>query len=390
MKNLKNNLINISLCAFSLLLFCAILLASFDANAQVTTKAKQAIILDYDTGAILFEKNPDEKMPTSSMSKVMSMYLVFEALKKGDLSLNDSFVVSEKAWKKGGSKMFVPLGKPVKVEDLIRGVIVQSGNDATIVLAEGLAGDEISFAAALNKKAHELGMNNSHFMNASGWPDPEHYSTARDLAILTKAIIDNFPKYYHYYAEKEFTYNNIRQTNRNPLLYKNIGADGLKTGHTEDGGYGLIGTGVKDGRRVIMVLNGMASKKERAEESTRLLQWGINGFSNISLFANDEILDRAPVYLGTKRDVKLKAKSAINITIPKLYKKDLKVSVEYNSPLKAPIAKGVEVGIVSVEIPKGEVIKIPLVSAEEVQELPLFAKLITKARLLSTGQGHFE
>ncbi len=373
-----------------LIFVCLMMFVSSLANAQVTTKAKQAIILDYDTGAVLFEKNADQQMPTSSMSKVMSMYLVFDALKKGDLSLSDTLLVSEKAWKKGGSKMFVPVGEQVKVEDLIRGVVIQSGNDATIVLAEGIAGDEVSFAAALNKKAGELKMNNSHFMNASGWPDPDHYSTARDLAILAKATIGNFPKYYPYYAEKEFTYHKIRQTNRNPLLYKNIGADGLKTGHTESGGYGLIGTGVRDGRRVIMVLNGMESKKERTQESTRLLQWGLNGFSNISLFNDDRILDKANVYLGTKNSVKLKAARALNITVPKLYKSDLKIEVKYKSPLKAPITKDMVVGSVFVHIPKGEIIEIPLVTAENIDELSFFAKIIVKARILSTGQGYFE
>ncbi len=375
---------------FTLLLF-SFCLSPFLAYAQITTTAKQAIIIDYNSGTVLFEKNADKKMPTSSMSKVMSMYLVFDALKKGNLSLNDTLLVSEKAWKKGGSKMFVPVGEKVKVEDLIRGVIIQSGNDATIVLAEGIAGDEGNFAVALNKKASDLGMNNSNFTNASGWPDPDHYSTARDLAILTKAVIDNFPKYYPYYAEKEFTYNKIRQDNRNPLLYKNIGADGLKTGHTEVGGYGLIGTGVNnDGRRVILVLNGMASKNERSQESSRLLQWGLNSFTDISLFDDDKNLGNADVYLGVKDLVKLKAKSSLNITIPKLYKDDLKIEIKYKSPLKAPIIKGAEIGTIYVHIPKSEIREIPLITAESVDELAFFPKLIKKARLLSTGQGHFE
>ena len=260
------------------------------ANAAQQTSAKQAIIVDYKTGNVLFEKNADQKMPTSSMSKVMSMYVIFDALKKGNLSLDDEFVVSEKAWKKGGSKMFIEVGKKVKVEDLIRGVIIQSGNDATIALAEGLAGSEEMFANALNRKAKELGMDNSSFMNASGWPDENHYSTARDLAKLAKAMIEEFPEYYEFYSETEFTFNDIKQANRNPLLGAGIGADGLKTGHTDDGGYGLIGTGVNDdGRRVIMVLNGMESKKERREESIRLLQWGLNGFTNVVLFENKKV-----------------------------------------------------------------------------------------------------
>ncbi len=356
----------------------------------ISTKAKQAIIIDYNTGSILFEKNADEQMPTSSMSKVMTMYLVFDALKKGDISLDDTFIVSEKAWRKGGSKMFVPVGEQVKIEDLVRGVIIQSGNDATIVLAQGLGGNVASFAAALNRKAKELGMNNSHFMNASGWPDPNHYSTARDLAILAAAMIKDFPDYYGYYAEKEFTYNKIRQTNRNPLLYANIGADGLKTGHTEMGGYGLIGTGVKDGRRVIIVINGLESKSDRKQESIKLLQWGLNGFRNISLFDDNKNLDKAPVYFGTKNFVGLRAESSLDIIVPKLFENDIKVEVKYNSPLKAPISKGQDVGVVIVHIPKGDIIEIPLVTSEDIKEMTFLAKLIAKVRLLSTGKGYLD
>ncbi|HOO82296.1 MAG TPA: D-alanyl-D-alanine carboxypeptidase family protein, partial [Alphaproteobacteria bacterium] len=218
--------------ALSLVMFCGLPVLAAHA-ASIETKAKQAIVVDYETGTVLLSKNMDEQMPTSSMSKVMTMYAVFDSIKNGQISLNDTLPVSEKAWRMGGSKMFVEVDKRVKVEDLIRGVIVQSGNDATVVLAEGLAGSENAFANMINDKATGLGMKNSHFVNASGWPDPEHYSTARDLATLGRAIIHDFPDYYKYYMEKEFTYNNIKQTNRNPLLYRNIGADGIKTGHTE-------------------------------------------------------------------------------------------------------------------------------------------------------------
>ena len=360
------------------------------ANETIETAAKQAIIIDYDTGTVLFEKNADQKMPTSSMSKVMTMYLIFDALQRGDLSLNDEFLVSEKAWKKGGSKMFVPVGKKIKIEDLIRGVIIQSGNDATIVLAEGLAGSEDAFAEALNNKARELGMKDSHFMNASGWPDPDHYSTARDLATMAKAIIENFPDYYGYYAEKSFTYSKIKQANRNPLLNLDIGADGIKTGHTDDGGYGLIASGInKDNRRVVMVLNGMASKKERKTESARLLQWALNGFKTVTLFDNEKSLGEAAVYLGVNTKVPLVAEKAVNFVVPKIFVRDLKVELYYNAPLKAPITKGQEIGTVKVHIPKGEVIEVPLVAARNVAGIGFFPRLIKKARLLTTGQGKF-
>lgn len=374
---------------FNILLLLVFVMATGKSFASdMTTKAEQAIVHDYDTGAVLFEKNPDQRMPTSSMSKVMTVYVVFEALKNGNISLDDELLVSEKAWKKGGSKMFVEVGDKVKVEDLLRGVIIQSGNDATIVLAEGLAGSEDAFATALNQKAQELGMDNSHFTNASGWPDPNHYSTARDLAKLATSIIRKFPEYYEYYSETEYTYNGIKQSNRNPLLYKGINADGLKTGHTEDGGYGLIGTGVKDGRRVIIVLNGMKSEKERAEESARLLQWGLNGFTNISLFENEKTLDRIPVVLGSKRSVNVSAQEAVTVTVPKLYENDLKIEIEFQSPLKAPIAKGDTIGVAHILVPKGETLEVPLIAAEDVEELSWFLKIIAKARLLTTGEGY--
>lgn len=375
---------------------CSILVVVFflthhaHANDAIETTAKQAIIIDYDTGTVLFEKNADQKMPTSSMSKVMTMYLIFEALQRGDLALDDEFLVSEKAWKKGGSKMFVPVGKKIKIEDLIRGVIIQSGNDATIVLAEGLAGSEEAFAEALNNKARELGMKDSHFMNASGWPNPDHYSTARDLATMGKAIIKNFPDYYGYYAEKSFTFSKIKQTNRNPLLNLNIGADGIKTGHTEDGGYGLIASGMnKDGRRVIMVLNGMESKKERKTESARLLQWALNGFKTVTLFDNEKSLGSAAVYLGVNNKVPLVAKNAVSFVVPKIFVRDLKVEIHYDAPLKAPITKGQKVGTVKVYIPKGETLEMPLVTSRSVAGIGFFPRLVKKARLLTTGQGKF-
>lgn len=372
----------------TVLAFCVLTLSPVLAQEQITTTAKQAIIVDFETGSVLFEKNADERMPTSSMSKVMSIHVLFDALKNGKINLDDELLVSEKAWKKGGSKMFVEVGKTVSVEDLIRGIVIQSGNDATIVVAEGLAGSEDAFAGALNRKAKELGMNNSHFMNASGWPDPNHYSTARDLALLAEATIKEFPDYYKYYAEESFTYHGIKQENRNPLIYKNIGADGLKTGHTEDGGYGLIGTGVKDGRRVVIVLNGMESMNERSSEASRLLQWALNGFTNITLFNRGDDLDKAPVYLGVKSEVGVKVSEPIQITIPKLFESDLKIEVEYKSPLKAPIAKGTEVGVVKVFIPKGDVVTVPLVAGEDVADMGFMMKIIAKARLLSTGQGY--
>ena len=350
------------------------------------TVAKQAIIVDYDTGMVLFEKNADERMPTSSMSKVLTMYVVSEALKNGEISLDTKLPVSEKAWRKGGSKMFVEVGSKVRVEDLIQGVVVQSGNDATIVLAEGLAGSEEAFTEELNRTAQRLGMKDSHFANASGWPDPDHYSTARDLATLATATIRDHPKYYHYYGEPEFTYNNIRQPNRNPLLYRNIGADGIKTGHTEIGGYGLMGSGTRDGRRVIMVLNGMDSDKTRAQEGARLLEWGLRAFENVKLFSAGETVDSAPVVMGTAAEVPLTIDQDLTVTVPVSVKNDLKVEAVYQGPLLAPVKKGQKVGVLKIDVPRLKSFEVPLYAAADVNSLGFFAGAIAKAKLFMKGE----
>lgn len=356
-------------------------------GGSTTTPAKQAIIIDDATGTVLFEKNADARMPTSSMSKVMTMYVVFDALSQGRLALDSRLPVSEKAWKMQGSKMFIHVGDLVGVEDLIRGVIVQSGNDATIALAEGVAGDEASFARVMNEKASAMGMKNSHFVNASGWPDPEHYSTARDLAILASRLIHDFPDYYHYYSEKEFTYNSIRQGNRNPLLYRDIGADGVKTGHTEDAGYGLIGSGTRDGRRVIFVVNGLPDVKTRAQEAARLLEWGLGSFENKALFRADTPIAQAPVFLGAEKSVPLVPQKDISVTLPKMASTAaIGARVVYESPLPAPLRRGDVVGRLLVETPMLGVQEFPLVSGADVGPAGLFEGVAQKAMaLLSSG-----
>ena len=365
---------------------CLIITPFMTAEANTDhTIAKQAIMLDYDTGMVMFEKNADERMPTSSMSKTMTMYKVFEALRNGKLSLDTELKVSEKAWRMGGSKMFVEVDDTVRVEDLIRGVAIQSGNDATIVLAEGLAGSEDDFAHSITEKAKEIGMNSSNFKNASGWPDPEHYSTARDLATLSAHIIRDFPEHYHYFAEKEFTYNNISQQNRNPLLFRDIGADGIKTGHTEDGGYGLMASGVRDGRRVILVVNGLADNKERAQESARLLEWGLRGFKNYTLFAKGEEVSAADVALGQSENVPLVARDDVLVTVPLNLKNDLKVDVVYNSPLMAPVQEGDEVAKLKIAIPRGETVEVPLYAGKTVKGLGFVARTLMKTKMLMSG-----
>ncbi|MBL4805533.1 MAG: D-alanyl-D-alanine carboxypeptidase [Alphaproteobacteria bacterium] len=350
--------------------------------ATIDTKAEQAIIVDFQTGAVLMAKNADQQMPTSSMSKVISMYAVFDALKSGDLTLESELMVSEKAWRMGGSKMFVEVGKKAKVEDLIRGVIVQSGNDATIVLAEGLAGTEDAFAKLLNNKAKTIGMENSNFVNASGWPDENHYSTARDLSKLGRALITNFPEYYSYYAEEEFTYSDITQKNRNPLLYRDIGADGIKTGHTEAAGYGLIGSGVQDERRVVLVVNGLDSAKARAEESSRLLEWALKNFDNKTFFAANATVAQADVTMGKASTVTLVTQEDVLATVPKFDTAEIKVEAVYQKPLIAPVKKGQEVGTLKISIPDQEPLETPLYAGEDVPELGFVAQAVAKIKHL--------
>ncbi len=368
-----------------LLTILFVLFLSAPAMAQMETVAKQAYIVDFETGQVLFEKNAHDRMPTSSMSKTLTGYMVFDALKSGKITLDQEFPVSEKAWRMQGSKMFVPLGGMVKVEDLIRGMLIQSGNDATIVLAEGIAGTEEQFVDAMNTKAQQLGMKESHFKNASGWPDPEHYSTARDLAVLGRALIHDFPDYYHYDSEKDFTYHNIKQGNRNPLLYKNIGADGIKTGHTDEAGYGLMGSATRDGRRVIMVVNGMASMEERAQESTRLMEWALASFINKSILSSGMKVADAPVIMGIEKSVPLIVNQDLKITMPRGTSSNVRVEAVFKTPLEAPVTQGQEVGIVRITIPNQQPVEVPVLAAKAIPHLGFFPSTLEKARRLIMG-----
>lgn len=361
--------------------------------ATVTTEgagptiAREAFVIDFDTGTILMNKNGDNRMPTSSMSKTMTIYMAFDALKKGKLTLDTKLPVSEKAWRMQGSKMFVELGSSIAVEDLIRGIIIQSGNDATIVLAEGIAGTEADFADLTNAKAKEIGMLNTHFANASGWPDPEHYSTAHDLATLAMHTIRDFPEFYKYYSEKEFTWHNIHQMNRNPLIFRDIGADGLKTGHAEEAGagYGLIGSAVKDGRRVVVVLNGMPDEKARAQESSRIIEWALRSFENVKLFAANDVVEQAEIAMGQAGQVALTVDKDIIVTVPKAVKNDMKVTVSYKGPLIAPVKKGDQIGTLRVDVPRVGVTEYPLYAAADVAKLGFFAGTMQKAKIMLGG-----
>ena len=354
--------------------------------AAFETTGKQIILYDMSTDTVLLEKNADMPMAPSSMSKIMTIYKVFEKLKDGDLSLNDKFKVSEKAWRKGGSKMFVKLNSRVKVEDLIRGVIVQSGNDATIVIAEGLSGTEEFFADELNKTAKNLGMLNSNFTNASGWPDPNHLTTARDLTILAISTIQDFPEFYHYYEEKTFSFNNIRQNNRNPALYKDLGADGLKTGYTKAGGYGVTVSAVKGDRRLVLVINGLKSKRLRTNETERVLDWGFRNFRNYKLFDAGETVADGAVWMGNEDEIPLITEKKIVMSLSRKQRRNMKVTLLLSTPIPAPISKGVRLGSLKIDIPGRKPVIHPIVSAGSVAKLSFLSRLKVTVKYLLWGE----
>ena len=358
---------------------------------SLDTIAKQAILYDYQTKTIIFEKNSEELMSPSSMSKIMTIYYVFKKIKDGDLKLTDKFKVSKKAWKKGGSKMFVNVNTMVSVEDLIRGIIVQSGNDACIAIAEGISGSEALFAEELNLLAKEIGMMNSSFTNSTGWPDPDHLTTIQDLLTLTVRTIEDFPELYYYYAEKEFTYSGIKQLNRNPLLFNEINADGLKTGHTSLGGYGLVASVLKNNRRLILILNGLKRNKDRSDESERLIKVGFNQFKVIELYEKNQIITNLQVWGGRKKNVAVYSKESINLTVPNRIKKDLVFTIKHYKPLLAPIEKDQKVADLIVKNKNAEIIKkFELFSKNEIKKMSFFSKVYNNLKFLLLGDSIFK
>ncbi|TVR80836.1 MAG: D-alanyl-D-alanine carboxypeptidase [Rhodospirillales bacterium] len=357
-----------------------ILAVPASAMPTIETAARHAILIDTTTGAILLEKDADVPMPPASMSKIMTAFMVFERLSEGRLSLTDVLTVSENAWRKGGaasggSTMFLEPNSQVTVEDLLRGVIVQSGNDASIVLAEGLAGSEAGFAAEMTVRARELGLIDSTFRNATGLPDPEHRMSARDIARVAQRIIEGFPQFYQYYSETEFTYNGIRQGNRNPLLYRDVGADGLKTGFTRESGYGLAASARQGDRRLILVVNGLESARQRTQETERLMSWGFREFENYQLATEGEAIAEAEVWLGTARKVPLVGEHGLVVTLPRVARPEMTVAVRYDGPVPAPIERGQQIGTMVVRAPGVPDAEIPLLAGESVERLGLFRRL---------------
>ncbi len=347
----------------------------------IETTAQEAFIMDYDTGAVLYQKNADTPVHPASMSKLMTLYLLFEDLKAGKVQLDDMLAVSEDAWALNeGSTMFVGIDSSIAIEDLIRGIIVQSGNDACVVVAEGLAGSEAAFVDRMNEEAKRLGLTNSHFANSHGLEDPNHQMTAHDLAILARHLIADFPEYYHYFAEKEFVFNGIKQGNRNPLLYKDPSVDGLKTGHLSVSGYGVTISAKRDDRRIIMVLHGMANMQERSDEAQRVLDWAFREYDNYTIAKVGMPMAEAPVWLGQQPTVPLVVGADLLVTLPRAVRDQVTAKAVFEAPIAAPIPAGESVGELIVSAPGMEDRIVPLVTGATVEKLGFFGRIMASLK----------
>lgn len=316
-------------------------------SAGFVTQAREAILFDAGSGEVLFEKNADDLMPPASMSKLMTATMVFEALQRRDLSMEDEFFISENAWRRGGavsggSTMYAEINSTVKIKDLVQGVVVQSANDACIALAEGIAGTEEAFADLMTARARELGLKKSTFKNSTGLPDPEHQMTARELGMLAKHLIYDLGEYYHYFSQAEFTWNNIKQRNRNPLLRMNMGADGLKTGYTRKAGYGLVASAERSGRRLIMVIGGLKSGKKRQVEARKLMEWGFRRFRSFPFFEQGQTVGYARVWGGDETWVELVAEEPVELMLTPKERKTVKAEIVYKGPLRPPVEPGAQ------------------------------------------------
>jgi D-alanyl-D-alanine carboxypeptidase (penicillin-binding protein 5/6) len=340
-------------------------------NEGFQTAAAHAILIDAESGSVLFEKAADDLIPPASLSKLMTAEVVFNLLKQGQLEPTKEFIVSTTAWRRGGapsrtSSMFIPIHSKVSVDDLLHGVIIQSANDACITLAEGISGTESEFVELMTKRAREIGLAKSTFGNSNGLPDPRQLMTSRELAKLARHIVQTYPEYYKYYGEREFTWNKIRQYNRNPLLAMNIGADGLKTGYTKEAGYGLVGSAVQNGLRLIVVVNGLRSEKERADEGKKLLEWGFHTFQSGLLFSDGQEIAYAKVYGGEKGHVPLVAGRDVRLMVPRGAREKIIARVVYSGPVRAPVQEGQKIGTLKVWRGDFVALEVPLQAAASV------------------------
>lgn len=354
------------------------------------TKAGQAILVDAGTHTILFSKDADKLIPPASLAKLMTMEVVFHALRSGEISMDTTYKVSEHAWRRGGapsgtSTMFAALGSSIRVEDLIQGVIIQSANDGCIILAEGMEGSEEKFAERMNKRAREIGLTRSTFKNPHGLPEEGQMVTMRELAMLAQHLWREYPEFYRFYAQRDFTWNKIFQRNRNPLLAMDIGADGLKTGYTEASGYAIVGSVERDGRRLFAAMSGMATDKERGEEARKLLEWGLKAFDRKEVFADGEIVGDARVYGGEKSGVALHARQPVGVMLPKEGRDRVSARIVYQGPVVAPVEAGQPVGALKVWVGDHVVQETPLFAAEAVGRGSLSSRALGAVEELAVG-----
>jgi serine-type D-Ala-D-Ala carboxypeptidase (penicillin-binding protein 5/6) len=354
------------------------------------TAAPYAILIEADSGSVLYEKNADQPVPPASLSKLMTAEIVFNEIKQGRMQLSDELIVSENAWRRGGapshtSSMFAPIHSRVSIDDLLHGVVIQSANDACITLAEGIAGSEDKFAEMMTKRARELGLSKATFGNSNGLPDPRQLMTVRELALLAQHIIRDYPEFYKLYSEREFTFNKIRQQNRNPLLAMNLGADGLKTGFIKEAGYGLVGSAVQNGMRLIVVINGAKSEKERAEEGKKLLEWGFHNFQATVLFPDGQTIAEAKVYGGAQSGVPLLAPGEVKLMVPRNVREKIIARVVYTGPVRAPVQQGQSIGRLKVWRNDTVALEVPLRAAESVETGNLSQRALDAATELMIG-----
>jgi D-alanyl-D-alanine carboxypeptidase (penicillin-binding protein 5/6) len=345
------------------------------------TKARTALVVDDATGAVLFAKNAETPEPPASMSKLMTLYMLFEALRDGRVTLETEFPVSARAHAMRGSRMFLDVGATAPVGALIQGIIVQSGNDACVVVAEGLAGTEDEFARQMTERAHQLGLSSVRMENASGWPAEGHVMSGADLVALARRIIHEFPQYYKYFSETEFTWNGITQPNRNPLLTMGIGADGLKTGHTSEAGFGLVGSAVRDGQRIVFMMSGLGGMEERAAETSALVRWAFGAFDTVRFYDEGETVARVPVWLGATPEVPLVAPRAVSMLVPRADRAAMVAKVTYPAPLEAPITEGQTIGALTVTLPGREPARFDLVAGADVARGGIMTRIGAAARL---------
>jgi D-alanyl-D-alanine carboxypeptidase (penicillin-binding protein 5/6) len=360
---------------FFILLFTPLLQADVPMPAPPTLSASGYLLSDYYSGRILAAKDPDQRLEPASLTKIMTAYVVFNELKQGNLHLDDEVLVSEKAWRTPGSRMFIEVGKRVKVEDLIKGMIIQSGNDACVALAEHIAGSEATFAEVMNNHARRLGMTNTHFVNSTGLPHENHYTTPADIAKVSAATIRDFPEYYGLYKEKEFFFNDIKQHNRNRLLWRDESVDGIKTGHTETAGYCLAASAKRDNMRLITVVMGTKSEEARAKASQALLNYGFRFYETHQLYGDGEVVNQARLWKGAKDELKLGVKNGLTVTIPRNQYKNLDAQMSIDPQIMAPISEGTVVGHVIVKLNGEEVANEPLIALETIDEGGLWQQL---------------